>query len=222
MRDGQSLLSIQYLWSPSWGPSRPVYLLLWSPLQLRNPGHLPQAASSWSPLPRSVLLYFLGEWGEEASGSRTIPTCLHLFSLTPFSNLLGMFSARQQREVHLKGPVDGPHAASAQISPPAPGAQSGEGMGTQISLQGLLGTGLPSLGGDHWSCAPASRDSRGRKKELVGQTCLEGPPGGGGRPRQYASLCITQELVKHTQDAMEKDNLRLALDAMRVSGHTQG
>lgn len=56
----------------------------------------------------------------------------------------------------------------------------------------------------------------------MGQTCLEGPPGGGGRPRQYASLCITQELVKHTQDAMEKDNLRLALDAMRVSGHTQG
>lgn len=33
-------------------------------------------------------------------------------------------------------------------------------------------------------------------------------------------LWITQELVKHTQDAMEKENLRLALDAMRVSGHT--
>lgn len=31
-----------------------------------------------------------------------------------------------------------------------------------------------------------------------------------------------QELVKHTQDAMEKENLRLALDAMRVSSHTQG
>ena len=56
----------------------------------------------------------------------------------------------------------------------------------------------------------------------MGQACLEGPPGGGGRPRQYASLWVTQELVKHTQDAMEKDNLRLALDAMRVSGHTQG
>ena len=56
----------------------------------------------------------------------------------------------------------------------------------------------------------------------MGQACLEGPPGGGGRPRQYASLWVAQELVKHTQDAMEKDNLRLALDAMRVSGHTQG
>ena len=56
----------------------------------------------------------------------------------------------------------------------------------------------------------------------MGQACLEGPPGGGGKPRQYASLWVTQELVKHTQDAMEKDNLRLALDAMRVSGHTQG
>ncbi|OWK12237.1 VAV1 [Cervus elaphus hippelaphus] len=87
--------------------------------------------------------------------------------------------------------------------------------GTQISLQGLLGAGLPSLGGYHWGSAPASRDSRGRKKELVGQACLEGPPGGGGRPRQHASLWVTQELVKHTQDAMEKDNLRLALDAMR-------
>ena len=94
--------------------------------------------------------------------------------------------------------------------------------GTQISLQGLLGAGLPFLGGDHWGCAPASRDSRRRKKELVGQACLEGPPGGGGRPRQYASLWVTQELVKHTQDATEKDNLRLALDAMRVSGHTEG
>lgn len=31
-----------------------------------------------------------------------------------------------------------------------------------------------------------------------------------------------QELVKHTQDAMEKENLRLALDAMRVSSHTWG
>lgn len=94
--------------------------------------------------------------------------------------------------------------------------------GTQISLQGLLGAGLPSLGGYHRGSAPASRDSRGRKKELVGQACLEGPPGGGGRPRQHASLWVTQELVKHTQDAMEKDNLRLALDAMRVSGPTQG
>lgn len=28
----------------------------------------------------------------------------------------------------------------------------------------------------------------------------------------------SQELVKHTQEAMEKENLRLALDAMRVSG----
>lgn len=27
--------------------------------------------------------------------------------------------------------------------------------------------------------------------------------------------------MKHTQDAMEKENLRLALDAMRVSGHTE-
>ena len=89
MRDGQCLLSIQFLWSPSWGPSRPVYLPLWSPHQLRNPGHLPQAASSWSPAPHGVL-YFLGERGEEASGSRTIPTCFHLFSLTPFSNPLGM------------------------------------------------------------------------------------------------------------------------------------
>lgn len=28
--------------------------------------------------------------------------------------------------------------------------------------------------------------------------------------------------MKHTQDAVEKENLRLALDAMRVSGHSYG
>lgn len=32
-----------------------------------------------------------------------------------------------------------------------------------------------------------------------------------------ADAAFTQELVKHTQDALEKENLRLALDAMRVS-----
>lgn len=35
------------------------------------------------------------------------------------------------------------------------------------------------------------------------------------------SLCDMQELVKHTQDAAEKESLRLALDAMRVSGHME-
>lgn len=35
-------------------------------------------------------------------------------------------------------------------------------------------------------------------------------------------LWVAQELVKHTQDAMEKENLRLALDAMRVRGHARG
>lgn len=37
-----------------------------------------------------------------------------------------------------------------------------------------------------------------------------------------ARLWVAQELVKHTQDAMEKENLRLALDAMRVRGHARG
>lgn len=33
-----------------------------------------------------------------------------------------MFSASQQREVHLAGPTDGAYAASSQISPSSPGA----------------------------------------------------------------------------------------------------
>lgn len=30
-------------------------------------------------------------------------------------------------------------------------------------------------------------------------------------------MCVSQELVKHTVDQQEKENLRTALDAMRVS-----
>lgn len=36
------------------------------------------------------------------------------------------------------------------------------------------------------------------------------------RRRLNLTPWCTQELVKHTQDATEKENLRLALDAMRV------
>lgn len=41
--------------------------------------------------------------------------------------------------------------------------------------------------------------------------------GDGDRPRLILTPWCSQELVKHTQDATEKENLRLALDAMRVS-----
>lgn len=40
--------------------------------------------------------------------------------------------------------------------------------------------------------------------------------GRGDMPRLTLTPWSTQELVKHTQDATEKENLRLALDAMRV------
>lgn len=50
---------------------------------------------------------------------------------------------------------------------------------------------------------------------------MQGPRGGQDRTGLAdARLWVAQELVKHTQDAMEKENLRLALDAMRVRGHT--
>lgn len=42
--------------------------------------------------------------------------------------------------------------------------------------------------------------------------------GNGDRPRLSLTPWSTQELVKHTQDVSEKENLRLALDAMRVRG----
>lgn len=52
---------------------------------------------------------------------------------------------------------------------------------------------------------------------------MQGPRGGQDRTGLAdARLWVAQELVKHTQDAMEKENLRLALDAMRVRGHAQG
>lgn len=38
----------------------------------------------------------------------------------------------------------------------------------------------------------------------------------GNRDRLSLTPWSTQELVKHTQDTTEKENLRLALDAMRV------
>lgn len=49
----------------------------------------------------------------------------------------------------------------------------------------------------------------------MGQHQLEAL-GHGDMPRFTLTPWSTQELVKHTQDATEKENLRLALDAMRV------
>ena len=76
MRDGQCLLSIQFLWSPSWGPSRPVYLPLWSPHQLRNPGHLPHA--------ENVNLYAAGNGLKAITrGSAQSDEVLKLLNLCP-------------------------------------------------------------------------------------------------------------------------------------------
>lgn len=149
------------------------------PPQLRNPGPLPQAAFQLGLKPPLTPWHSsLFPWGrDEASGSIKIPTCLYLFSLTSFSNLPGMFSASEQREVHLTGLADGAHAAGPQISPPSPGAQGdAQAWVWHIDLPARAPGGWAPLSGwGHWG--HASTDSRRRKKELVGQACLEGSPG---------------------------------------------